>query len=244
MARLTQQQIIDLAKLKGLSVLNPEKYLNLQSELNFKCEQGHEFTSTIEMIRNGNFRGCPLCERQEVKYAFKPPVKQGERIIGFDQATKHFGISVFDDGKLVYYDCIDFNDDNTEVRLMQISKFVDSVCKQWKPDWVEFEDIQLQGGTAGFTTFKVLAELLGIVIAVLNLNEVKHECVSNKVWQSMFMIAGKDRHTQKTNVVKKVKTLFGIDVSDDIADAILIGKYAVNKKATKTVACNEDVFLF
>jgi hypothetical protein len=30
--------------------------------------------------------------------------------------------------------------------------------------------------------------------------------------------------TQKRNVVKKVEELFDIDVSDDIADAILIGK--------------------
>lgn len=39
------------------------------------------------------------------------------------------------------------------------------------------------------------------------------------------MIGGKDRISQKRNVVKKVKELFGIDVSDDIADAILIGKW-------------------
>ena len=54
--------------------------------------------------------------------------------------------------------------------------------------------------------------------------------VSNKVWQSKYMIAGKDRVTQKNNVIKKVKMLFGVDVSDDIADAILIGKYAVDMK--------------
>jgi hypothetical protein len=38
------------------------------------------------------------------------------------------------------------------------------------------------------------------------------------------MIAGKDRNTQKKNVIAKVQQLFGIKVTDDMADAILIGK--------------------
>lgn len=39
------------------------------------------------------------------------------------------------------------------------------------------------------------------------------------------MIGGKDRVSQKKNVIAKVKSMFGIEVSDDVADAILIGKY-------------------
>ena len=230
MARLTTEEIKLIAKEKGLTIINPEEYVNLNSDLTFQCEKGHNFITTINIVRDSKFESCPLCERQIVKQVGQPPAKKGYRIIGFDQATKHFGISIFDDGYLVYYDCVDFNDTNTEVRLAKISKFVDSVCKQWRPDFVIFEDIQLQGGTAGFTTFKTLAELLGIVIAALNINEVAHMCVSNKVWQSKYMIAGKDRATQKSNVIKKVKMLFDINVSDDIADAILIGKYAVDIK--------------
>lgn len=229
MARLTSEELLRIAKTKGLEIKNVGSYVNLNSELKFECERGHEFQTTMSVVRDANFRGCPLCERQEVKNVAKPPKKSGYRIMGFDQATKHFGISVFDDGKLVYYDCVDFNDSNTEVRLMQISQFLDRVCKAWQPDFVVFEDIQLQGGAAGFNTFKVLAELLGIVIAVLNINSIAHECVSNKVWQSKFMIGGKDRIAQKQNVIAKVKSMFGIDVTDDIADAILIGKYGVDK---------------
>lgn len=60
---------------------------------------------------------------------------------------------------------------------------------------------------------------------VLAKNDIPHKEVLNKVWQAKFMIGGKDRISQKRNVVKKVKELFGIDVSDDIADAILIGKW-------------------
>lgn len=49
------------------------------------------------------------------------------------------------------------------------------------------------------------------------------------------MIGGKDRASQKKNVIAKVKSMFGIDVSDDVADAILIGKYGCkeNVKSNK-----------
>lgn len=45
------------------------------------------------------------------------------------------------------------------------------------------------------------------------------------------MIAGRERFEQKKNVIRKVNQLFGINVTDDVADAILIGKYAYNKYA-------------
>ena len=70
-----------------------------------------------------------------------------------------------------------------------------------------------------------MAELLGIVKMVLTKNKVKHECVLNKVWQAYFNIGGRDRISQKLMVVPRVEELFGIRVIDDIADAILIGKY-------------------
>ena len=131
---------------------------------------------------------------------------------------------MFDDGKLVYFDCIQFSGE-LDKRYADIMVFMDNVIKSWEPDLVIIEDIQLQQGTTGgYNAFKVLGGLLGIMKAVIAKNKVPHKEVLNKVWQAKFIIGGKDRVTQKRNVVKKVKELFDIDVSDDIADAILIGK--------------------
>ena len=63
-------------------------------------------------------------------------------------------------------------------------KFIENVIIHWKPDFVCFEDIQLQANGAAssqFQTFKVLAQLMGIVKAVLMKYEVEHACVFNKV---------------------------------------------------------------
>ena len=226
MSRLSVEELISIAEEKNLTPLNITNYKNLQSEIEFKCcECGKTFTSNFDTIRNKNFT-CPCCETQDVKYNYKPPKKSGYRVMGCDQATQNFGISVFDDGKLVYFDCIEFKGE-LDYRYMQIYDFMDTVLKLWEPDYVVIEDIQLQQGTAigGYNAFKVLGGLLGVMKTVLRKNNVKYTEVLNKVWQSKFMISGKDRSSQKKNVIAKVKSMFGVDVTDDVADAILIGKY-------------------
>lgn len=231
MARLSYEELFAIAKSANLEVEDVTKYSNLQTEMLFKCRKCNEkVISNFETIRNSNWR-CPHCESQTVTKVSKPPQKTGYRIIGCDQATQNFGLSVFDDGKLVYYGCFEFSGD-LDKRYADIMTFMDNVVIQWKPDLVIVEDIQLQqGAIGGYNAFKVLGGLLGIMKAVLAKHKIPHKEVLNKVWQAKFMIGGKDRNTQKKNVIAKVKELFGITVSDDVADAILIGKWAVNERA-------------
>ena len=235
MARLSFEELFAIAKNSNLEVEDVTKYVNLQTDMVFKCRKcGNKLISNFETVRNVNWK-CPHCESQVVKKVSKPPQKNGYRIIGCDQATQNFGISVFDDGKLVYYDCFEFSGE-LDKRYADIMKFMDNVVVQWSPDLVVVEDIQLQqGAIGGYNVFKVLAGLLGVVKAVLAKHKVPHKEVLNKVWQAKFMIAGKDRNTQKKNVVTKVQQLFGIKVTDDVADAILIGKWAADQRSNVSV---------
>lgn len=234
MARLTYEELFAIARSRNVEVEDVTKYENLQTKLVFTCKKcGRKLEDKFENVRNEHWT-CPLCETQEVKKVAKPPKKSGYRIIGCDQATQKFGISIFDDGKLVYFDCVEFNGD-LDKRYADIMIFMENVVKLWEPDLVVVEDIQLQqGAIGGYNAFKVLGGLLGVMKAVLAKNKIPHKEVLNKVWQAKFMISGKDRTTQKKNVVKKVEELFGIKVSDDIADAILIGKWAVGEKGINT----------
>ena len=57
-------------------------------------------------------------------------IKQKNRIIAFDQATERFGLSIFDDGKLVFYSLYTFSGGMVQ-RLVKIKKFVrDIVIKE------------------------------------------------------------------------------------------------------------------
>lgn len=221
------EELFEIAKNSCLEVENITEYENLYSDVTFICRKcGEKIISNFNTIRNKNWR-CPHCDKQLVKKTGKPPVKSGYRIIGCDQATQHFGISVFDDGKLVYFDCMEFKGE-IDKRYADIMKFMESVITYWQPDYFVIEDIQLQqGAIGGYNAFKALGGLLGIMKAVITKHKIPYKEVLNKVWQAKFMIGGKDRITQKNNVIKKVKELFGVDVTDDVADAILIGKWGV-----------------
>ena len=229
------EEIIQIAKEKNLKIINPNDYVNLETiNLIFECDKGHTFIGALKGVKYLDSFQCPICAKQQAVYVKEPPKKSGYRIIGFDQATNNFGVSVYDDDRLVYFDVIHFKGE-TEERLLSIAEFIGRACDEWQPDYVMFEDIQLQQnqGFNGYKTFKVLAELMGVVKIILTLKNVPHNCVLNKVWQAPFGIEGRDRTTQKANVIKKVKELFNVDVTDDVADAILIGKYAVNERNKK-----------
>ena len=54
------------------------------------------------------------------------PQKKGYRVIAFDQATERFGLSVYDDGELVFFNLYTFNGYVAE-RLAQIKNLVQNI---------------------------------------------------------------------------------------------------------------------
>ncbi len=116
-------------------------------------------------------------------------------------------------------------------RLVKIKKFINNiVIDAWKPDYIIMEDIQQQHGAV--LTYKVLAMLLGIIEVTCAEKEVPHEIVSPNVWRKFAGTCGKTRQEEKMLSVATVKQKYGVAVSDDVAEAILIGQYGsrVHKK--------------
>ena len=85
------------------------------------------------------------------------------------------------------------------------------------------EDIQYQQN--GILTFKILAMLLGILQELCCANNIKFEAVAPNVWRKYAGTNGKNRKEEKMLSVAKVKEKFSINVTDDVAEAILIGIY-------------------
>jgi RNase H-fold protein (predicted Holliday junction resolvase) len=48
------------------------------------------------------------------------PQKTGYRVIGFDNASHNMGVAIFDNGKLVYYNLLTFNQGTATQRLNKI----------------------------------------------------------------------------------------------------------------------------
>lgn len=229
MSKLSKKEIETTLDAKGYKLVDYDQYQNLNSPIDVICRNGHQIKSTIKILRKDTYV-CPQCEggTYVMRKDGKPPIKNGFRTIGIDNATKNMGISVFDGNELVYYTVLKFSSPILEERLLRIYRLMTEVIiLEWEPDFIVLEDIQMQNKQ--YAAFKALAMLLGILTVILEDNEISYDIVKSSVWRSAFSITGKIRSRQKIEAIKKVKEMYRIVVTDDSAEAILIGKYAVKK---------------
>lgn len=225
---LNQKQITKEVEKAGYKLIDASNYKNLSSFIEVECSNGHTTVTSVERLRKTTV--CAECTKQIVKLEEYPPKKTGYRLVSIDQATNDAGIAVFDDGNLVYAATRIFYGDLV-TRYVDFAKFlVHEVINNWSPDELVFEDVQYQQNPM---THKVLSGLWGVCVTLAETNQIPHETVFNKVWQSTFSIKGRTRQEQKRAAIAKVEELFGISVNDDIADAILLGYHKVLQKGQK-----------
>lgn len=229
MARLSHEQIAAEVAAKECELIADEGYENLSSRITVKCKaKGHLVETCLGDMRKASWT-CPCCDKA---LSFINPIEiplkgNAYRVIGFDQATEKFGVSIFDNGNLVYYKLLTFTGD-LNMRLLKIQQMLEQdILVNWKPDYVVMEDIQYQSN--GLITFKVLAMLLGVVQTACSKHNVPFETVSPNVWRKYAGTCGKTRREEKLLSVAVVKEKYNITVSDDVAEAILIGRYGTMK---------------
>ena len=223
MAKLTHDQLAKEVNGKGFVLIDDSNYKNMDSPITLRCLKGHVIDTNLKSFRHVSF-ACPICDGAvEFKKPTHVPEKNGFRIVAFDQATEKCGVSIWDAGKLVYCDLFIFSGDMVSRLCKFRSLLEDIIIPNWKPDFLAFEDIQYQNN---IMTFKVLAMLSGVAQTCARKASIEFDVVLPKVWRAGVGINGKNRAEEKALAKAKVKELFNIDANEDMAEAILIGKYA------------------
>ena len=152
------------------------------------------------------------------------------RLLALDQASKITGWAVFEDGELKSYGKISLDDPNIDYRLVQLRANIWDLIKDYDIDEVIFEDIQQQNNVANnVQTFKILAEVYGVISELLQEIQIPHSTVLATSWKSTLGIKGKARAEQKKNAQLYVEQNYGVHVIQDIADAICIGTHHLKK---------------
>lgn len=212
---------------KNLKLISDyEDYENLKTPIVVECINGHKINTTLQTTRSKNFT-CPICVGAATKgenvSSIEVPEKNGRRIIGFDNASHNMGVAIFDDGKLVYYSLLKFDKGSTIERLNQIRDVLeDVIIPNWKPDFIQFEAVQKQ---RNFNTYDVLVKLHGVFELAADRYGVSYASTKSSVWRSHFAINKRKRELDKQAAIDLVKTMYGIETTDDVAEAILITKY-------------------
>ena len=228
MAKIKIDDIRKAAIEQGWELLSTE-YKNLNTEMIFICNEGHQLNIPYKKIRDK--WECPLCKANKY-YNFseevKPKPKGSQRTIGLDQATHITGYSIFDDNELVYAGIFESTEEDEIARDVQIQNWLIQLIHNWKPDIIGLEGIQLQqfnDKMVGVTTYQTLARLQGILMATCYSLKVDYIVCPPATWRTHSGVKGRSRADKKHSMQAKIKEWFDITVSDDVADAIGIGKY-------------------
>jgi Holliday junction resolvasome RuvABC endonuclease subunit len=171
-------------------------------------------------------------------------------VLAVDQA-RHGAWSVFDyeEKRLVAYGTFSFENKDYDYAqaILQIESLIDGVINAYEIAAVFFEDIQLRKNVAAF---KKLAHLQGVLINLCEKNEYLYGLITPSQWQNYCGARGrtdKERRaklkelgdaankTTKELSIEAVKRHYGIDTdNDNLADAIMMGHYVVEKVKIET----------
>ncbi len=231
--------------------LTSEIYKNLKTPLEMICPAGHKQEQTFENWRKHKI--CDICMAGDPYKVKKNKVpKKGtdtQRILALDAATNVTGYAIYDDKVLVSYGVFKTTASlpATE-RINQVKNWLKAALKEWEPNFVGVENIQLQkyGNKATdvqVRTFQTLANLQGVVLDTLFEACIDHELVYPSEWRSYCGINDGDQHRdpKKKQAQVKVKIWYDMDCTEDEADAICIGKFFCGKLKTNKVTWGEDI---
>ena len=155
-------------------------------------------------------------------------------LLALDQSSNTTGYAIFKDGKPVVISHFEAKGKDLGERLEWIRNKIISLIEEYEINEVIYEDIQLQAingsQETGIKTFKILAEVLGVVQELLTELNIKYSTVAPIVWKATFKIAGKGRTKEKQMAQAHIRSTFGIECTEDEADAACIGLHALSKK--------------
>lgn len=147
------------------------------------------------------------------------------KILALDQSTKCTGYSVWVDGKLNDYGVIEVTDRQMTAieRIREMRERCSDIAQKCDPDAICIEGVQFQSNQA---VYSQLSQLQGAIMTIAFDRDTSLYIIPPTVWKSYCEIAGKKRAEQKANTIKMVKDMYGLDVSEDVADSIGIGRYS------------------
>lgn len=160
--------------------------------------------------------------------------KGGEKmkILSIDPSTKSTGIAIFEDNKLIEYKCITASSSNLFSRIEKMQNEIESILKVNKIDKVYMEDVLPEDVKNNQKVFKALMYLQGALCETFNKYKIEPDFLFPSEWRSKCGIKtgrGVLRESLKPKDVAFVKEKYGLDVNDDIADAICIGYAAIRQ---------------
>lgn len=151
-------------------------------------------------------------------------------ILSLDVSTTSTGYAIYVDGKLEQYGAIKYKSKNFIERVNYMADTIQAIHATYGITHIVIEDTYVSKKVNNISTVKKLCMAQGIIIRAVHTAKVIQ--VYPVSWKSYFNIVGgkNKRKEQKATSITKANSLFNLELKDDdVADAILLGYYAINK---------------
>lgn len=210
-----------------------ENYKNLDTNLEYRCSEGHVVIAPWRQIRVE--RVCPTCMRARLKKAsekIKKKRKDDFRILALDQSTRTSGYAIYNNRELIDYGAFVAQGETDIKRDVQVKQWMLSLIDRYEIDLVGLEGIQYEQ-KIGVTVFESLARLGGVLMVACEEEDIAYNIVPTNTWRAHCGVKGLTRSEKKASMQAIVKSWYGLMPSDDECDAIGIGRYYSDTHAPK-----------
>lgn len=140
--------------------------------------------------------------------------------LSIDQSLRASGIVIGKNLSIIHKETHRTTGLSEDEALLSLFNKLNSLISEYDIKHLIYEAVQLQGNTQ---TLIILARVQGIVKLVAELNNLQ-SCtqISASTWKSFHEIRGRGRTEQKRNAKLKATELYGIEFTNDEADAALM----------------------
>ena len=161
------------------------------------------------------------------------------KIIGIDASTNKTGIAIFQDGKYVEHTLIDLHKikDSTE----RIPKMMVAICDYLSKHEVDKIIMEESMMTNNISTVKMLSNIAGAIMYYAASHDIEFQFDLPSAWRRRIgLTQGRSvkRDLLKAEAIAAVKQEYGMDLTDDECEAILIARSGFD--LPKIVLADED----
>lgn len=163
------------------------------------------------------------------------------KIIGIDASTNKTGISLFIDGKYETHTLIDLHKiKNANERIPKMMLAICDYLDQHQIDKIIMEESMM---TTNISTVKMLSNIAGAVMCYAANHNIEFEFVLPTHWRKKIGLSQSNkikRDILKAEAILAVKQEYGLRVTDDEAEAILMGRSGFD--LPKIIISEDDVW--
>lgn len=149
--------------------------------------------------------------------------KNVDRLIAFDQATRFTGFSCFDGPDLRNYGLLEAHEEDSDARLDEMAGQIRDLIRRYNPKFIVFEGVMFQKSPNALI---MLANLQGVIRGICQERGCGYAVYAPTAWRRLMGIrqgSGITRDKLKAQAIALVHEAYGIEVAEDVCEAICIG---------------------